>query len=295
MASVSAILQLINLAFGDSAYGAFGDWGAVTDENLRILEKTVGDITTKSVTSSNVNLSDEEELSLVISLSGALTGARSVTVSGRKGFWFVKNACTGAFALTFKTDAGTGFVVPQGGSAICYSDGTNIVPLWRSPVITTQVSATGTSVNFTNIPAGVTRITVMLNGVSTDNGVSFVVAHIGDAGGLETTDYNAVFGLFQSGGTSVDDLAPTGADGFYIGTSTGATTRLDGHLTLTRINTAQRWIAHSMVSDNGAPITNMHTGTGNKFTSGEVDRLSVVAVGGGSFDTGTIALMYEFI
>lgn len=125
--TLSAILQLMDLATGDSAYGAYANWGEVTDANLAILEKTVGEVTSKSVTSADVTLSATEELSLVISLTGTLTGNRSVNTSGRKGFWIVANDTSASFSITFKPTAGNGVVVPQGSKMVLFCDGTNIL------------------------------------------------------------------------------------------------------------------------------------------------------------------------
>lgn len=125
MASESSILLLINLALGESSYGSYSDWGAVTDFNLGALEATVGEVTSKTLTSSNVTLSDAEERSLLIKLSGTLSANVEVRTNDRKGFWFVSNATTGDFTVTFKPTSGTGIVVPQGGTAILACDGTN--------------------------------------------------------------------------------------------------------------------------------------------------------------------------
>lgn len=127
MASLTSILSLINLATGESSYGSFANWGAVADENLRLLELAAGEVVSKAVTSADVSLSDDEHNSLLIKASGALTGNRAIETKDRKGFWFVTNACTGEYTLTFKTDSGTGVIVPQGGAALLVSDGTNVL------------------------------------------------------------------------------------------------------------------------------------------------------------------------
>jgi hypothetical protein len=127
MATITDILALINLATGESSYGSFPNWGAVADENFRLLELAAGEVVSKTVTTLDVSLSDDEHNSLLIKATGVLTGNRAIETKDRKGFWFVSNGCTGAFTLTFKTDSGTGIVVPQGGWAILVSDGTNML------------------------------------------------------------------------------------------------------------------------------------------------------------------------
>lgn len=125
MASLTSILLLVDLATGESAYGPYANWGAVTDGNLAFLEDTVGEVTSKTLASSNVTLTDDEERSLFIKLSGTLGANVEVRTNDRKGFWLVKNDCTGAFTVTFKPTSGTGIVVPQGGAILAVCDGTN--------------------------------------------------------------------------------------------------------------------------------------------------------------------------
>ena len=60
-------------------------------------------------------------------LIGVLTGNRSVVVPATVQQYWITNGTTGAFTLTVKTSAGSGVVVPQGGAAILYCDGTNVV------------------------------------------------------------------------------------------------------------------------------------------------------------------------
>ena len=55
---------------------------------------------------------------------------------------------------------------------------------------TEQNSTSGTSIDFTNIPSWVKRITLMFNGVST-SGTSNYLIQIGDSGGVATTGYTA--------------------------------------------------------------------------------------------------------
>lgn len=129
MATTSSILELILLALGESASGGYLNWGEVANANFSTLEKAVGEVESVAVTVADVSLTDAQHNALFIKASGALTGARAIETQDRKGFWFVTNACTGDFALTFKTDSGTGVIVPQGGAAILASDGTNIIAI----------------------------------------------------------------------------------------------------------------------------------------------------------------------
>jgi hypothetical protein len=59
--------------------------------------------------------------------TGLLTGARNIIVPDSIQEYWVNNATTGQFALTVKTSAGTGIVVPPGCQRILYCDGANVV------------------------------------------------------------------------------------------------------------------------------------------------------------------------
>lgn len=60
-------------------------------------------------------------------LTGVLTGARNIIVPATVDQYWINNATSGAFALTVKTLAGTGVVVPTGVSMVLYSDGSSVI------------------------------------------------------------------------------------------------------------------------------------------------------------------------
>ena len=64
---------------------------------------------------------------IAYNLTGVLTGNRIVVVPATVQQYWITNSTTGAFTLTVKTSAGSGIAVPQGGAAILYCDGTNVV------------------------------------------------------------------------------------------------------------------------------------------------------------------------
>lgn len=62
----------------------------------------------------------------LLTLTGTLTGARGIVLpltAGRS--WLVKNSTSGSYSLTVKGATGTGKVVAQGDTVVCYTDGTN--------------------------------------------------------------------------------------------------------------------------------------------------------------------------
>lgn len=77
-----------------------------------------------------------------------------------------------------------------GAPVVAVPDG-SITPakLSQPPTLGTAVATTsGTAIDFTGIPSWAKKITVMLNGVST-NGSSNLIVQIGDSGGIEATGY----------------------------------------------------------------------------------------------------------
>lgn len=77
--------------------------------------------------SGNYTLSGFELNRIAYDLIGVLTGNRNVIVPATVQQYWINNDTTGAFTLTVKTSAGTGVSVPQGGAAILYCNGTNVV------------------------------------------------------------------------------------------------------------------------------------------------------------------------
>jgi hypothetical protein len=164
-----------------------------------------------------------------------------------------------------------------------------VVSTMASSVITsgTAVATTsGTAIDFTGIPSWVKRITVMLNGVST-NGTSAIIIQIGDSGGIETTSYAACGSTV--GSASAGSSAYT--TGFGIGLTNAAANIHSGTVVLTSVG------ANIFTCFGGAATTD---GSAIKFTSGvktlsdTLDRVRLTTVNGtDTFDAGSINILYE--
>jgi hypothetical protein len=151
----------------------------------------------------------------------------------------------------------------------------------------TAVTASGTSVNFTDIPSYAKRITVMFGGVST-NGTSTVQVQLG-AGSFTTSGYNSIgTGITGATVSSVTNFST----GFGVGNEGGsaASSRV-GTLVFTNIS-GSVWTAMFQYgfSDTGRALF----GSGNVTLSGTLDRVRVTTVNGtDTFDAGTINIMWE--
>lgn len=127
MATLSANLKQVYLAYGETGYSTMDDWGEVAVYNFDIIEDALTERSAITVTTADVILTDAQHQSLYLDLSGTLTGNRSIIVKAdQKGFWFVNNDTSGAYTITVEPSGGTGVTVTQGGAAIVYSTGTEV-------------------------------------------------------------------------------------------------------------------------------------------------------------------------
>lgn len=150
MATYSTSLKLSYPAYGENGVHGFLTWGALVNSNFQFVEDKVSNSATIALTGVNVTLTDAQERCMYLNLTGTLVANVEVRTSGRKGFWFVNNATSGAFTATFKPTSGTGYAVPQGVNAILYCDGTNIFPI-------NLTSYAGTSTEDKKISVGIGR------------------------------------------------------------------------------------------------------------------------------------------
>ena len=145
----------------------------------------------------------------------------------------------------------------------------------------TAVTASGTSVNFTDIPSWVKRITVMFNGVST-NGSSNIQIQIGSST-FTTSGY--------LGSVQVSSVALAFTTGFGVSYNHTSANNLYGVYRV-QLLTGNTWVYDGMNSrsnDNGVTL-----GAGSLALSGTLDRIRITTVNGtDTFDAGTINILFE--
>ena len=136
MASTYTPLGVEKMATGENA----GTWGTKTNTNLEIIEQFTGGYTTQAVSDSgdtDLSVSDGSTGATlahrVIDLTGALTGARNVTIPiDVQQMYVLKNSTTGSQGVTFKYVSGTGSSVAFTGgdtsSKIVYGTGSGSNP-----------------------------------------------------------------------------------------------------------------------------------------------------------------------
>ena len=157
-----------------------------------------------------------------------------------------------------------------------------------APVAMTAVASTsGTSIDFTPIPAGVKRITVMFNGVST-SGTSAPRIRVGTAGGIVTSGYLGT--CLGSAGTAVSNVSFTA--GFDINDgATAASTRF-GAFVLTLIDSSNNWVISGTQGQANAAASSFIGGSVSVGAALTTVRITTVN-GTDTFDAGTINILYE--
>lgn len=116
--------DLLQTLMADGAHN--NTWGDVNNTNLLTIETKLVGRTAFTLAGGEVDLTNTQELVLLIDCSGVLGSASSIVFSGRKGFWIINNKTTGAFSLTAKVTGQTGVQIAQNTAAIVYCDGTDI-------------------------------------------------------------------------------------------------------------------------------------------------------------------------
>jgi hypothetical protein len=160
----------------------------------------------------------------------------------------------------------------------------------RAPALATAKAwnwnslTTNTSLDFTSIPSWVKRITVMLNGIST-NGSSDYFLRIG-AGSFANTGYSGYVSYhnFNSPTNSARQFFSTGFT-IYAGSAAEAS---NGVLQLVLLS-GNTWILSGQIATDNYSWSYF----GSITLSGILDRVQLVTNGTEVFDAGTINIMYE--
>lgn len=146
---------------------------------------------------------------------------------------------------------------------------------------TPQATTSGTEFDFTDIRAGVKRITVMLEGVSL-SGTDDLLVQIGDSGGFETTGYTST--------STTASAASNSTAGFIIRASSAAVI-VSGSMVLTLIDSAN----HTWVSSHSVKVStaDMATGGGDKSLSAALTQVRLTRTGTDNPDAGSVNILVE--
>lgn len=149
----------------------------------------------------------------------------------------------------------------------------------------TAVAATGSTVEFTGIPANVRQVVALFSGLSTAAAVNPMV-QVGDTGGFVTSGYLGAETFID--GTIVASTVNF-IDGFRLGGSNPANL-LHGALTLDRL-TGNTWVATLTAALSSSSASSF--GAGSITLTNPLDRLRFTA-GASTFDAGTVNVIWRF-
>lgn len=153
---------------------------------------------------------------------------------------------------------------------------------------TEQASTSGTSIDFTGIPAGTKQIIIQFVGVST-NGTSVMRIQLGDSGGVEVTGYAGSCTLLQNA-AAVSTIAFTA--GFDLISGTAARV-YQGAVTLTLEDASDNtWALTGQLGRTDTATNELIAGT--KALSAVLDRVRITTANGtDAFDAGSINIAYK--
>jgi hypothetical protein len=128
MSSPSTILRLQLMANGENP----NTWGVVTNNNLgTLIEQAIAGAVTVVMPDStypltNIDYTSDQARNMILVITGTLTQSRTITAPNTSKFYVIRNSTTGGFAISIqRTAGGLSVSIPNGKTALVYSDGTN--------------------------------------------------------------------------------------------------------------------------------------------------------------------------
>lgn len=151
---------------------------------------------------------------------------------------------------------------------------------------TSQATTSGTAITFTGIPTWAKRVTLMLNGVST-NGTNLILAQLGN-GSAVTSGYLDYVVNIQGGGSTTTKTT-TG----FAGDGGGAAFLHYGTFVFT-FQTGNTWVCSKSLGGDNTGIARASTGGGIIALAGALDRVILTSVGStDTFDAGSANIFWE--
>lgn len=152
-------------------------------------------------------------------------------------------------------------------------------------VLSTAVASTlGTSISFTDLPAWVKRITVMLQGVSLSSTAQILV----QLGTGATPTYTITGYLSSSGGVAASTGVSNVTSGFNVRTDSAAQI-VSGIMTIVNI-TDNSWVSSHSAKQSASTVI---LGGGDVSLGAVLTAVRITSTSTDTFDLGTINILYE--
>ena len=149
---------------------------------------------------------------------------------------------------------------------------------------TAVASTSGTSIDFTGIPAWVKRITVMFNGTSISAGADILIQLGTGSTTFTTSGYNSTYCLCTGGGNSIS----TSTAGFVVRVALAAGLN-SGNMIINNVS-GNIWVAGSNVK---RETTGVGFGAGEVTLGAVLTAVRITTTSTDTFDAGSINILYE--
>ena len=235
-----------------------------------------------------------------LSSSGISTFSDTVNVGAGKSIRLYGATSGYSEIIAAAGSASTTFTLPaNGGSASQYlqTDGSGGLS-WQTVSTsnltrgTAVATTSGTSIDFTNVPANVRRITLMYDQISFDTATNWQV-QLGDSGGFETSGYyaSAAYVFYNA-----SDLSTGYQTGFVFGHSTIGF-GCSGRMVIENLE-GNTWVSNAITATGNVNSTSTswttYMSAGVKTLSDTLTQIRLTTISGTStFDNGQVNVLYE--
>jgi hypothetical protein len=230
------LLRLELQATGENAT----TWGIKTNTNLDLLAESIAGAVNLNVagsgdfTLSTASGAEDEARYAILVLTGTLTGDRNIIVPSSPKNYTVINQTTGAFTVTLKQSAGTGFALPPSGPSLAVVTSTTCVQVaggtFTAPILI-ETSTTATALRITQTGTG---NALVVEDSANPDASPFIITAAGDvgigtsapAGKLQVAGGRALFGPnseVYAIGVGFNPTRVASGEVFYVGASDSVT------------------------------------------------------------------------